>query len=175
MYRRSKHRQKTEWLIALCGVALLALGNGVAVAQERGDVKAAIVYNILRFVSFPGSKPTLTVCARRQDNLTEGLKGLQGRAVATRKIDVVVYDRLDQASADCDVIYVGSASARSVQAPTRGQILIGEHPAFIEQGGTVGLVNFGSQVRFTINARAARNAEVRFSSQLMQLAARVIS
>ncbi|MDQ4421003.1 YfiR family protein [Sphingobium sp. DEHP117] len=162
-------------LTVLCGVLMLTATGGNAAAQSKGDVKVAIIYNILRFVTFPNNTATLTVCARRQDSLVEGLKSLEGRAVSTRKITVAVYDKIDQAANECDVVYVGYASARTLQKPARGQILIGEDPSFVDQGGTVGLVSFGPQVRFTINARVAQSSGVRFSSQLMQLAAKVIS
>lgn len=175
MYLRSHQKPKMKYRAGLCALALLSVTNSTAVGQSKGDVKVAIIYNILRFVTFPGNNTTLTVCARRQDSIAEGLKSLQGRAVSTRKIAVTIYDKIDQASDECDVIYVGYASARTLPKPGRGQISIGEDPSFVDQGGTVGLVSFGSQVRFTINARVAQSSGVRFSSQLMQLAAKVIS
>jgi hypothetical protein len=54
-------------------------------------------------------------------------------------------------------------------------LLVGDGPGFINGGGMIGLVRFGNQIRFEINARAARQSGVSISSKLMRLAARVQS
>lgn len=144
-------------------------------ADDKGGVKAAIIFNILRFASFPDSDPTLTLCTRAGEAIAPNLRTLDGRSIGPRRLNVVFVPSLDDATRGCDVIYAGYSSAGAIRGAARGQITIGEDPAFVDRNGTIGLINFGGQVRFAINLKAARSANVQIGSQLMRLAARVIN
>jgi YfiR/HmsC-like len=144
-------------------------------AQDTGSgqLKSAIVYNILRFVDFPretGSKP-LIACARR--GAGGNLSALSGRSVGSRTITV----RTIEASSNgdgCDVVYLGVASSADVaRVKQRGVLVIGDGSGFLKAGGTIGLVTTGKQTRFEVSMRAAKQADIKISSQLLRLAARV--
>nr|WP_294851616.1 YfiR family protein [uncultured Sphingomonas sp.] len=154
-------------------VALFAPGS--AQAQSSAGVKAALVYNIIRFISFPGNPARIRICTIAGDNISGSLRALSGRAVGNSRLEVVAVGSVREAGPSCDVVYLESAQAAALGSISRGQVVIGEGPAFAERGGTVGLVNFGGQIRFAINSRVARNSGVQISAQLMQLAAKVVS
>jgi len=145
-------------------------------AQDRdpGALRVALVLNIMRFVDFTpraGNSP-LILCVERSDPAGSGFMALNGQRVGGQAI--TVRPIADGAPADCDVLYLGQAAAPSIaKAQQPGLLLIGDGPDFIGNGGMIGLVQTGKQIRFEINARAARRAHLNISSQLLRLASRV--
>ncbi|WP_232492643.1 YfiR family protein [Novosphingobium kaempferiae] len=157
-------------------VALFMANEGIAEAQMRDAdaLRAALVFNIIRFVDFPdaGSSGTLILCVVREATNGAALASLRGQRVGSQIITVRAAP--ESPAGSCNVLYMGAANAADItrtQGP--GMLLIGEGANFIGSGGTVGLVQTGRQIRFEINMRAARRANVVISSQLLRLASRV--
>ncbi len=152
--------------------ALLAMPTK---AQDggSGQLRSAIVYNILRFVDFPvGSRNrTLELCIKR--GAGGSFATLSGRSVASRSIDVRTIEATSN-GAGCDVVYVGASNSGDVtRVRQRGVLVIGDGSGFLKTGGMIGLVTTGKQTRFEINMHAARQADVKIGSQLLRLASRV--
>lgn len=143
-------------------------------AHDKGRLKAAMIYNIMRFVNLPEAQSTLTVCVRRDDAVAGDILQLDQRAIGSSVINVALVSGF-AFSSSCDVIYLDAHSPRSITPRSRGQVLIGASAKFAERGGTVEFLRFGGQLRFIVNQRAASRSGVRFSSQLLQLAAKVIT
>ena len=62
-----------------------------------------------------------------------------------------------------------------LQANARGPLLsVGDESDFLERGGIIALKLSGGRVRFDINLAVAREAGLRLSSQLLQLADRIV-
>lgn len=168
----------SRWLRCL-GAAVAALAQIVpvapAAAAEDFAVKAALVYNILRFVTVPGNPSRIRVCVLESDPIAPSLRKIDGRQIGQLRASVALVANVAGLKSGCDVIYLDDDSPKLVGGAVRGQVLIGSGSKFAEGGGTVGLINFGGQVRFVINARVANRSGVTISAQLMQLAAKVVS
>lgn len=154
----------------------MLLAAGPACADEQASYKAAIVYNIIRFAEFDGqpARPSvepLRFCATASDPFSAALSGLEGRRIGSRTLDVRLVGSLSDASAGCDIAYVGNETA--VRRLPPDVLLIGDAPDFTRNGGAVGLIRLGRQIRFEINIAAARAAGVTFSSKLLRLASDV--
>ena len=156
----------------LASFVLLA-GALPAAAQDvplEYRVKAAYLYNFLKFVEWPeetlSSPFTMCVAARNPfgDVLAETVRGerVAGRAVVTK----VVLD----SETDCDILFVprGTAAAPYLRNP-QGTLTVGETPDFLAQGGAILFVQDGTNVRFQINDEAAMRAGLRISSRLLRL------
>lgn len=156
-------------LAAVIGTAPLAAQNA-----NSNQLKAAIIYNILRFVDFggTGSTGTLDVCGKRDATSIRDLASLNGRPIGSRTINFRI---INSAQADgCDVVYLGLATRAEIsQASQRGRITIGDGPAFISSGGIIGLVQMGSQIRFETNVGSAKRSQIGISSKLLRLATRI--
>ncbi len=159
----------------LAAALLLANISAPVAGAEKTSVKAAMVYNILRFLSFPDGGDRMRLCAVASDSIASDLRALSGRTVGSAKLEVILVRSAKDMGASCHVMYLEGGNPADVGVPGRNQVLIGDAKSFAERGGTVGLINFGSQVRFVINDRVAKRSGVRFSAQLMQLAAKVVS
>jgi hypothetical protein len=159
-------------LAATAALALLGHSAPAMAGPSGNGVRAAMIYNILRFMTLPESKPRIRLCLRRGDDIAPDLAALSGEPLGAGQLEVVPVTAITDMGRACDILYLGANPSVPL---AKGQISIGDSPRFIEDGGTVGLVNFGGQWRFAINARAANNGGIRISSQLMRLAARVVN
>lgn len=151
-----------------------AINPAPAHAESKTRVKAAMVYNIMRFINYPDEPRNLRLCGLSSDPTASDLRTLDGRMVGNARLDVVLVGSTNDLGTSCDVIYLENTNARAVNVRSRGQVLIGSARGFAEGGGTVGLINFGGQIRFVINDSAAKRSGISFRAQLLQLAAKVI-
>ena len=163
--------------IPLCLIisALLAGSSASARVQtvDPNSIKAAIVFNLIRYIEFP--KPAnepVQLCGLRGAEGVAAMSSLNGQRAGSRSVSYRMVDSVT--SRGCDVLFIGEARADDIARARRiGTVLIGDSPDFIGAGGTIGLIRNGSQVRFEINAKAAREADVTLSSRLMRLAVRI--
>ena len=160
---------------AITAALLLLIATTPAMGAEKTSIKAAMVYNILRFISFPDGGDRMRLCVVSSDSIADDLRALSGRTVGSAKLEVVLVRSAKDMGASCHVMYLEETGPAEAGVPGRNQVLIGDAKSFAERGGTVGLINFGGQVRFVINDRIAKRSGIRFSAQLMQLAAKVVS
>jgi len=151
---------------------------------DEAQVKAAFVYNFLKFVewppeSFTGPGDSLIIgivgkgsTAMAAEVLLEG-KHVSNRAIAVRRLGE------DEPVSGVHAVFIGESDGTHVQrildATASASILsIGEGKHFAHQGGVIGLRVESSKVRFEINTDAADSARLRISSKLLALA-RVIT
>jgi len=79
----------------------------------------------------------------------------------------------------CDVVFVTEADAPTLQALQRATaarpvLTISDRAGFIDRGGMIEMKLVNGRTRFDINLAAARAAGLTLSSQLLQLADRVV-
>ena len=168
------HMFSKALLAPLAAVAVAIAGTGPADAQNAGSgqLKAAIIFNIIRFVDFtPDGDPSLSVCVSRSASAPRELASLNGQRVGNRIVALRMIDTANPGG--CDVVYLGSVAGDLARVRQRGVLVIGDGSGFVGAGGTVGLVQTGSQVRFEVNVRAAHEARLEISSKLLRLAARI--
>jgi len=177
----SKLRAALGKIRQAAGLALLAAGAGVlppagvsgGAAVPDGPARAAIVLNIIRFVDFGVYSGPLYLCVSRATITAPAVLALGGKRVGVRPIAL---RELSGAAATCDVVYLTADEAYAISRVHQpGVLVIGDGSGFIEAGGTIGLVGTGSQIRFEANTRAAAQAQIKLSSKLLRLAARIRS
>jgi hypothetical protein len=172
-------RSASAALLALTTVAPVALGQ--TVPTERVDeyrVKAAILYNLSRFVewpvdAFPDSAAPLVICVLGTDPFGSALDdAVRGHRAGDRAI---VAKRIRDVTPGCHVLFIANSERRRLptlieQLRVRRALTVGEAEDFTKQGGMVGLTTKGEQVRFAINLPAAVAAQLKVSARLMALA-----
>ena len=155
---------------------IVAAIAGQAAAQEPSieyQVKAAYLYNFVKFVEWPAAARTgpLTICVAGRspfggtlDDIVRG-ESMDGRRVAVRTIQAP--------QADCHVVFVpqGVGAGEYLRAARSAPVLtVGEDPDFIAEGGIINFVRDAGMVRFEIDQEAARRARLQISSRLLRLA-----
>jgi YfiR/HmsC-like len=172
-------------LLLLAIAAVLLAGSGRDTLAQPSTIenrlKAAVVSKFPQFVQWPDAalagRSTLDLCIAPPDpfgdELDELVSGetLNGRALVVRRVE---------RARDVDGCQVLVLPRRPdgrhpllATAATRPILTIGDDESFLDAGGIVRLRVVGGRVRFEINAAAARTANLRISSQLLQLALNV--
>ncbi len=152
-----------------------------AAAQSVGEyeIKAAFLYNFARFTDWPDEadhpQDPFTFCILGEDPFGGGLeattrgKSVHGRPVAVEHLGTAPEGR------SCRVVFIAPSEHKQL-----GKILdaldgssaltVGDSEGFSESGVMINLVVEDRQVRFEVNAEAARHAGLRLSSRLLELA-----
>ena len=177
-------RNRTIGLVlAMLLILMPALPARAAVSLEY-QVKAAFLYNFAKFVTWPedafaGGDAPFVFCIIGTDPFGESLeKVLAGRQAAGRKVVVRRGPDLESLGR-CHLMFIGEGEDSRVarhlrQASAQPVLTVGETQAFERAGGMIRLVVADKRIRFDINAKAAEEARLKLSSQLLKLARRVI-
>lgn len=161
--------------VLLC--VLTTWANPQPTEQLEYRVKAAILYNIAKFVEWPESDSSAAIefCILGQDPFGRILdEAASGKKISDRTIVVRRVQRATEATG-CSLLFISSSETRRVQeilgtlgaSPT---LTVSEIPRFAEQGGMVNFIPLDGAVRFEVNVSAAQHAGLRISSQLLRLA-----
>ncbi len=167
-------RFRRSWLAAL---AFLLAGGVLAAPVDEAQVKAAFVFNVMRYVDWPeGALPPgspLTVCRVGAEELSRALSMLEGRQVGGREIRLRT---VDNDPAGCQVLVLPEGAGRSLLARVQGRpvLTVGEGWDFLEDSGMVAMVVVDGKLAFGANLEEARRANLRLSAQLLKLARRVV-
>lgn len=172
----------TSPLIGLALVAGLAVSASGAFAVDRARLEAAIVYNILLFVEWPGEAALaagdpLTLCLDGATPVARELHALAGRPV--RRMKLAVRDLAEPKEGHaCSALYVDSEAGRRAfaahgEAAEHGMLVIGGSDPVPVAGATIQLSESERRTVFDVDARAARQAGLVISSRLLRLARRI--
>lgn len=142
-------------------------------------VKAAYIYNFLRFVEWddqpPGSHQPLTIGIIGQDQFTPSLiRALQNQMIEGRPIVLKLLNWPDQ-SEKLNLLYVARSEQDQIASlleNVQGKkvLTVSEIRRFLPQGGMVQIWNDNNRVKFGINTIAVERAHLKVSSQMLQYA-----
>ena len=146
-------------------------------AQPEYRVKAAIVYKVAKFVSWPSSafdsnQAPLVMCITGKDPFGQYIDNLDGKNIRGRPLVVRRVDNDALSLQRCHVVFVPEGSAeREILAALRSRpvLTIGDSATFAETGGVLGLSLENNRIAFEINLDAAKNSGLDISASLLQL------
>jgi hypothetical protein len=159
--------------VALAVVVLAAPATGHGADARDAEFKAAMVYNFARFATWPAARfadpaAPVVLCVDPSEPLAAALLRLEDQPVGGRTLHV----RATQVFGPrCHLAFVSASVGPALVTALnhQGVLTIGDTRNFTA-AGAIGLITVGRQIRFEINADAARNSGVALSSQLMRLA-----
>jgi hypothetical protein len=166
--------------LLLMMVSSTALPAALAGGVGEYQVKAAFLFNFMKFVEWPNRLFTtangpLIIGVPAVDSLQPTLEKIfQGKTVRGRSVVVRELKNKEQA-AECHVLFLTGLDKRQMDAwlerlkgsPT---LTVGESENFAARGGIINFFLLDNQVRFEINPGAAEKAGLKISSQLLSLA-----
>lgn len=170
-------------VIVLC----LTQSGGVFSADRRAEplseyqVKAAFVYNFIKFVTWPsGEVPAeapVQLCILGDLPDPVPFDHLDGQELMGRHLKVV-YLREPQEARTCQVLYLASSLSSRLQdvlETVRGRpvLTVSDTSGFAKRGVMINMYLENKRVRFEINATAAGEAGLRISAKLLNLAGAV--
>ncbi len=182
-FRSSVHPAAPALLSLLLLVALLPARIGAQQALEY-EVKAAYLYNLIDFVTWPPdafstATDPIHVCVAGQDPFGPVLSRTMEGSVPGRRPVVIDRSPSDAALLACHLVFVPRTSAARARAivkavGSRPILTIGETPDFLQQGGMIAFVVDGGRVRFDVNRTAAAARGLALSSRLLGVARNIV-
>lgn len=153
-----------------------------AVGQDSAgeyELKAAMLYNLTRFVEWPASAyadeqaPTV-LCILGRDPFGDALTSLATKQTGSRPVQIRHVPN-DKEIRGCHAVYISSSERKGVAqilATLKGSsiLTVGEMAQFAAHGGMVQFSLEEKQVRFEVNLDAASHADMKISSRLLVLA-----
>ena len=166
-------------------IVLLTLSQGLAAAEvDDGEslVKVSIVYNIARFVSWPETSgqdnaANLIICIQKDNQLATAFASLAAAQGANGGFQLRLIERFGVQNLECHVAFLSEEDLDYVDlsAMARDAILtISDTAGFVNDGGTIEIQRTGIKLGFSVNRLIERLSSVSLSSQILQLAEKVI-
>jgi hypothetical protein len=153
------------------------LAPGLARAVDEAELKAAIVFNILLFVDWPGtllpSGASLTLCVGSQGGLTDAFKRLAGRDVRGHVLEL--REIAGAPAKPCHAIYVDAAD-RARLAPVlkplvaAGALVLSDDAQAPKELTAIVLQRAGNKIVFDVQLQPVRQSQLQLSSKLLRLA-----
>jgi hypothetical protein len=145
---------------------------GEAENRLEYQVKAAFLFNFLKFVEWPpaAAGTPWVIGVLGHDPFGEMLdETVRGKIVNGRRIDVRRYSQPGDVR-DCNILFIGRGDYERTGIPAlAGMLTVGEAPGFLKAGGAVNFNLDDNRVRFEIRPAAASAAGLHVSSQLLKL------
>jgi hypothetical protein len=151
-------------------------------AESEYDVKAAFLFKFTKFVEWPanafsGPEAPFVIGIVGYDPFEGGLDRLiEGNTTGNRRLEVRHISAGDAAALrGCQMIFVSASEQRRLPAilsalQGRPVLVVGESEGFASAGGMFGFALRESHLGIEINSGAARQARLKISSQLLNLA-----
>ncbi len=164
---------------AVLASLMLLLAAGVArAALPEYDVKAALLYKVSKFVSWPStaaSGSAFALCVIGSDPFGASLAGVGVSSIKGRRVKILRYPSPNPDVQRCDVAFISTAESQrltEVLATLKGRpvLTISDTPGFASRGGMIGLETRVNKIAFEVNVAASKAAGIEISSQLLQLA-----
>jgi len=169
-------------LLVLVALLVALPGLSVAAGNSEYQVKAAFLYNFMKFVEWPGDSlnaaGTITLGILGKDPFGEAIEEVRGKTAKGRRI-AVVHLRTPEEARECDLLFVSASEkgrlAQILKTVQNYRVLtVADQDGFCQAGGMINLVSVKNRVGFEVNVAAATRARLRISSQLLKLAKQVL-
>jgi hypothetical protein len=169
-------------LLVRAAIAVTLLVPCVASAQDvtAPALKAAFIYNFVKFTEWPAPLPLsdpFVICVTGDDAVAKALERLvKGRQFADRPILVAQADG-SRSKGPCHVLYVSGATATDAVRMVAGLrdspvLTISDIVGFTDTGGIAQFFVEDGRLRFIIKVEAVERSGLKMSSRLLTLAHR---
>jgi hypothetical protein len=165
--------------VSVCLWFPLILHASIGFAKTEQDIKAAYLYNFIKFIVWPSldDQAEFNLCVIGDDPVNEKLKLLESRPIHELNLHVEHF-YTPKPNKRCHVVFVGESEAKFIDkiiefyshTPT---LTVSSTENFIHKGGMIGFITLGNIIRFDINLKQAKETQLSISSKLLELANQV--
>lgn len=158
---------------------LLSASRLVAQGASEPTLKAAFLYNFVKFAEWPAEvwapNMPLTLCVLGDEAVQSELeRSVKGHTVGERPLNVIPVS-IDGALRSCHLLYVTGLDRRRLahviaQVKEAPVFTVSDTDAFAALGGISQLFVENGKMKFAINPASALRARLRISSKLLALA-----
>lgn len=163
---------------ALAGVGMALAMVGAQAASEY-HVKAAILYNLMRMMEWPGEgvqtvgKP-MRVCILGEDPFGDALDLIRAKKVRNRPLEFIKNIALGQAE-NCELLFISRSEQDRLEEILEAVhalplLTVSDQEGFAQAGGITNLMQEEKKIRVQLNPAAAERAKMTVSPTLLKLA-----
>jgi hypothetical protein len=163
-----------------------------SVKSKEYQIKAAFLYNFVKFVDWPKGKPsdekTITIGIIGESPFGEAFEPLKDKEAKNKKVEIKLFrsvqesklpDEQIEAIRRCHVLFICRSEAEQfgkIKDSLKGHsiLTVGDMKDFLTSGGIINFVKEEEKVRFEINNTAAKKAKIEIRSKLLRLAKKVV-
>lgn len=173
--RQSGGRRRSLLPMFACICVCLTFPCNAPAQEDQLTVRAAYLFNLSKYVSWPEEKRELTICLAADQHTGTILKHLlEGKDSDGRKVHVVI-EPSEFAIRQCAILYLDGVSPARADAlleevGSAPVLTVGVNTAFVHGNGMVGLVRTGDQMQLFVNLSALQSAGIQMSSRLLDIA-----
>ncbi len=169
----------------LLGLILVGFPLPIVAAEtyDENQLKAAITYNVAKFVKWPDgtfvdAKAPLVICVIGNDRVAAGFESLEGQFLGERPIKIYYLASMDDYQGG-HILYVTHSKDYHVDEiltvlQDSPVLTVSDIESFARRGGMVSLLKMRKNIRFAINLDASLSVDLKISSKLHALATEVI-
>lgn len=174
--------------LIFCGVLSLGLGytaRAASVDSRQADpvievqLKAAFLFNFLKFTEWPPealapNAPLRLAVLTSSETAKIVAAMLKGKTVGDRSVEVIGFTAQDDWR-NCHLLYIPRTSTVPLAAVLAALgsapvLVVGESDQFTLEGGMIGFVQRGANIRFQVNLVKTQACKLKLSARLSSLA-----
>jgi hypothetical protein len=151
---------------------------GVEDAGRADQIKAAYLFNFLKFIEWPAGAldETIEICFAGAPGVHKSLQSAAGeKRIGARRVAVRALAPGERPGR-CAVVYLGEDADMAqplLESARSSSLTVSDVANFTRHGGAIQLFTEENRLRFVINVENARRAGLRVSSNLLKLASNV--
>jgi hypothetical protein len=183
-------RLRQEWFAGMLlpcfflgWICLMTLESNLAAAQKPGlseyDIKAGFLYNFIKYVEWPpkvlpGPQSAIVLGTLGRDAFDLLSRSIGGQTLNGRPLQVKNVASSDDFKT-CHVLFIPFSEKRRLpqvleSLKSSNVLTVGETDDFSKLGGIINFIKEENKIRFQINIDAAKRAELKIDSTLLNLA-----
>lgn len=179
---RRSHLILWAFVAAVLVTSCVAMVPGVCLATAgdlEAKVKAAYIYNFTKFIDWPGEEKVtsgepIRICIVGNDPIRTLLGELSNREAKGRPLKIM-HIRDISVLPSCHILFVSRSERQQlplILERLQGMpvLTVSDMPQFAHQGGVISFVTENNRVKIEINQRAARQARLKISAKLLEIA-----
>lgn len=154
---------------------LLAAPLSHAQAADEYVAKAAFIYNIALFSTFPNAGSVVRLCVLGRDPFGPALGALDGKALGGARLAIAYPPSGSEALRQCQMMFISASEADSLAAladsgRSAGVMTIADTKGAARKGVMLELCLEEKRIAFEFNGSAAQSANIMLSSKVLRLA-----
>ena len=174
-----------RFFVAVCTAGIVAASQpSGADGNKEYLIKAAFIYNFVKFVEWPDGKAiarqsSIDICVLGDGSLESAGAVFKAASTAKLTLSLVQEASVKKVPSHCHIVFISqSENSRfsEIMAALRGQpvLTVSDIGNFAESGGMIGFVTDDNKVKVEVNAKAITSAGLRVDAQLLEIAVKVI-
>ena len=187
-----KNRNYNLFLLVMILMMLLNTANADTKQDQEYKIKAAFLYNFIKFIDWPPTKSsdekTISIGIIGVNPFGKAFEPVKDKQVGNKKIVVQLFNSLDQSKLtdekianikNCQVLFICNSEKKYFKEiidliKDDSVLTVGDTDGFLEAGGIIDFLIEDQKVCFEISNYSAKQAKLNIRSQLLRLAKKVV-